>query len=91
MYTRALRGYELALGYEPVLRYLPALNAIENIGHLYSKQGKSINAKAKYSIALSRLQRVLGPTNTRFIQLITKIQALAVDGRCLSRPRQQAV
>ena len=62
MYERALRGYE-TVGSVRVQQYLPALNALENMGDLYSKQAESAKARAVYTWALSGLNNVLGQSS----------------------------
>ncbi|ORY15006.1 Tetratricopeptide repeat-domain-containing protein [Clohesyomyces aquaticus] len=57
MYSRALQGYEEALGPKHTL----TLVTVNNLGLLYANQGKLAEAEAMYSRALQGYEEALGP------------------------------
>jgi len=54
MYTRALQGYEHALGLELLPSYLLALNTIFAFGDLFLQTSRKDLAKVMYNRALAR-------------------------------------
>ncbi|KAH8757094.1 Tetratricopeptide repeat-domain-containing protein [Hyaloscypha finlandica] len=57
MYTRALQGYEEALG----PKHTSTLRTVNNLGNLYKDQGKLAEAEAIYTRALQGYEHALGP------------------------------
>ena len=57
MYSRALQGYEEALG----PKHTSTLNTVNNLGFLYADQGKLAEAEAMYSRALQGYDEALAP------------------------------
>ena len=57
MYSRALQGYEEALG----SKHTSTLSSVTNLGNLYADQGKLAEAEAMYSRALQSYEEALGP------------------------------
>ena len=57
MYIRALQGYEEALG----PKHTSTLDTVNNLGILYTDQGKLAEAEAMYTRALEGYVEVLGP------------------------------
>jgi uncharacterized protein (DUF2164 family) len=57
MYSRALQGYEEALG----PKHTSTLSTVNNLGNLYKDQGKLAEAEAMYSRALQGYEEALGP------------------------------
>ena len=60
MCQRALEGYEKALGPDIAASYIPALNTVYNLGHLFASQGDKGRARAMYLRALAGYQNVFG-------------------------------
>ena len=58
MYERALRGYENVLG----PNHTSTLDIVNNLGLLYSDQGKLKGAEAMYQRALAGTEKTLGVT-----------------------------
>ncbi|KAL5371064.1 hypothetical protein DPSP01_014515 [Paraphaeosphaeria sporulosa] len=56
MYSRALQGYEEALG----PKHTSTLSTVNNLGNLYKNQGKLAEAEAMYSRALQGKEEALG-------------------------------
>jgi hypothetical protein len=77
MYERALRGYEVALGKKGVRQYMPALNTLENMGHLYATRVETTKAHAMYARALSGLSSMLGQSSERCIDLAPDVRLWA--------------
>ena len=78
MYTRALQGYEEALGPEGPLSYLPALITMFNFGDLSSRTGQKDVAKNMYTRALSGYRIVQGPSSKWCRELEGRLQELRV-------------
>ena len=78
MYTRALQGYEHALGPELLRSYIPALNTMFAFGDLCSRTGRKDKAKGMYTRALSGYTTVQGPSSKSCRQLEDRLQALQV-------------
>jgi hypothetical protein len=78
MYTRALQGYEEALGPQFVLSYLPVLNTTFAFGNLLSQTAREMMAKGMYTRALSGYTTVQGPSSKWCRQLEDRLQALQV-------------
>jgi tetratricopeptide (TPR) repeat protein len=57
MYTRALQGWEEALGPD----HTSTLSTVNNLGNLYKDQGKLAGAEAMYIRALQGYEEALGP------------------------------
>jgi tetratricopeptide (TPR) repeat protein len=57
MYTRALQGYEEALG----PKHISTLHTVNNLGLLYANQNKLAQAEAMYDRALQGYEHALGP------------------------------
>ncbi|KAF1973246.1 hypothetical protein BU23DRAFT_641225, partial [Bimuria novae-zelandiae CBS 107.79] len=57
MYSRALQGFEEALG----PKHTSTLSAVSNLGSLYADQGKLAEAEAMYSRMLQGYEEALGP------------------------------
>ena len=60
MYTRALEGYENALGKDAVVTYVPFLNAVTNLGLLNADIGQAARAEELYTVALTGVRKVFG-------------------------------
>ncbi len=56
---RALRGYEKAWG----LEHISTLDTVNNLGNLYSNQGKLVEAEKMYQRALEGYERLRVPTH----------------------------
>ncbi|KAF1959942.1 HET-domain-containing protein, partial [Byssothecium circinans] len=78
MYSRALQGYEEALGPELLPSYLPALNTMFSFGDLLSQTGREDKAKIMYSWALAGFTAVQGSSSKWCKQLTDRLQALQV-------------
>ena len=78
MYTRALQGYEKALGTDNVITYVPALNTIWGFGSLFERQANIVKARTMYSKALLGYEQVYGPEHTKSETLRNKLCALSV-------------
>ena len=61
MYQRALAGYEKALGPD----HTSTLDTVNNLGILYSDQGKLKEAEEMYQRALAGKEKALGPDHDR--------------------------
>jgi Tfp pilus assembly protein PilF len=61
MYQRALAGKEKALGPD----HLSTLNTVNNLGLLYSHQGKPKEAEEIYQRALTGKEKALGPDHSK--------------------------
>jgi tetratricopeptide (TPR) repeat protein len=57
MYTRALQGWEEALG----PKHTSTLDTVGNLGNLYADQGKLAEAEAMYTRALQGYKDAIGP------------------------------
>jgi tetratricopeptide (TPR) repeat protein len=62
MYQRALEGKEKALGRE----HTSTLDTVNNLGNLYSDQGKLDEAEKMYQQALEGYEKALGLENAVF-------------------------
>jgi len=78
MYTRALQGYEEALGPQLMPSYLLALNTMFVFGDLLSQTGRTDVAKRMYARALSGYATVQGPSSKWCKQLVERLEALQV-------------
>jgi tetratricopeptide (TPR) repeat protein len=72
MFERALEGYENSLCNIRIQQYLPALDALENIGNLHAMQGEHCKAYAAFSGAFLALEGHLGKSSDRCKQLLCK-------------------
>jgi hypothetical protein len=63
MYSRALQGYEEALGPQLLLSYLPALNTMFAFGDLFSQTDRKDLAKVMYRRAFFGYTSVQGPSS----------------------------
>jgi tetratricopeptide (TPR) repeat protein len=59
MSRRALEGYEKALGRD----HTSTLDTVNNLGNLYTNQGRLPEAESMYQRALSGFQTALGPSH----------------------------
>ncbi|KAF2110980.1 hypothetical protein BDV96DRAFT_552710 [Lophiotrema nucula] len=78
MYSRALQGYEEALGPELLPTYLPALNTMFSFGDLLSRTGREDKAKTMFTQALAGYTAVQGPDSKWCKWLEGRLQALQV-------------
>lgn len=76
MYTRALQGYEDALGFQIMSSYIPALNTMLVFGDLLSQTGRKDMAKGMYVRALSGYIVVQGPSSKWCKRLEDRLEAL---------------
>ncbi|KAK1656358.1 hypothetical protein BDP81DRAFT_364381 [Colletotrichum phormii] len=76
MYQRALQGYEKALGADAIKTYIPALNALQNLGSLFEMLGENSKAISYYSKAQNGFLSVRGSQNERCTYLSEKIGSL---------------
>jgi tetratricopeptide (TPR) repeat protein len=72
MYQRALQGFEKTLG----LDHTSTLDTVNNLGNLYSDQGKLVEAEQMYQRALQGYEKALGPDHTSTIDSIHYIARL---------------
>ncbi|KAF2175942.1 hypothetical protein K469DRAFT_683324 [Zopfia rhizophila CBS 207.26] len=75
MYSRALQGYEEALG----PKHTSTLDTVNNLGLLYADQGKLAEAEAMYSRALQGYEEALGPKHTSTLQTVNNLGNLYAD------------
>ncbi|KAI9890869.1 MAG: hypothetical protein M1814_003508 [Vezdaea aestivalis] len=69
MFTRALAGFEKALGQD----HTSTLNTVNNLGNLYQKQGRLAEAEAKYTRALAGFEKALGPNHTSTLNTVNNL------------------
>jgi tetratricopeptide (TPR) repeat protein len=69
MYTRALQGYEEALG----PKHTSTLDTVNNLGLLYADQGKLAEAEAMYTRALQGREEALGPKHTSILATLCSL------------------
>jgi tetratricopeptide (TPR) repeat protein len=84
MYSRALQGYEEALGPKLLLSYLPALNTMTNFGDLFSTIGQVDTAKTMYTRALEGYTTIREPSSKLCKQLrdrLETLQAMSLDSK----------
>ncbi|KAK1636654.1 hypothetical protein BDP81DRAFT_449649 [Colletotrichum phormii] len=74
IYERALQGYEKALGADAIKTYIPALNALQNLGSLFEMLGENSKAMSYYLKAQNGFLSVLGSQNERYTHLSEKIR-----------------
>jgi hypothetical protein len=87
MYSRALQGYEEALGPQLLPSYLPALNTMFCFGDLYARTSRKDEACIMYNHALAGYTAVQGPSSKWCKQLrdrLKKLQAASLE------PKDQA-
>ena len=75
MYLWALQEYERAWGAEHTL----TLEAVNNLGGLYAKQGKMAEAEAMYLRALEGKEKVLGVEHTSTLGTVNNLGLLLAD------------
>jgi tetratricopeptide (TPR) repeat protein len=75
MYGRALVGSEKALGPE----HTSTLMTVNNLGILYSDQGKLAEAEQMYGRALAGYEKALGPEHTSTLVTVNNLGALYGD------------
>ncbi|KAF1964751.1 HET-domain-containing protein [Bimuria novae-zelandiae CBS 107.79] len=75
MHSRALQGYEEALG----PKHTSTLDTVNNLGALYADQGKLAEAEAMYSRALQGYEEALGPKHTSTLDTVNNLGALYTD------------
>ncbi|KAK7177537.1 NB-ARC and TPR domain protein, partial [Paraphaeosphaeria sporulosa] len=76
MYSRALQGYEEALGPQLLQSYLPALNTMFNFGDLLSRTGRADMAKTMYTRALDGYTTIQRPSSKWCKQLRDRLETL---------------
>ncbi|KAL5371686.1 hypothetical protein DPSP01_014087 [Paraphaeosphaeria sporulosa] len=69
MYSRALQGYEEALG----PKHTSTLLTVNNLGLLYADQGKLAEAEAMYRRALQGYEEALGPKHTSTLTTVNNL------------------
>ena len=74
MYQRALVGCEKALGTD----HTSTLRTVNNLGNLYSNQGKLKEAEEMYQRALVGYEKALGPDHGRTQQVMQSLNALSI-------------
>ncbi|KAF6803118.1 NB-ARC and TPR domain protein [Colletotrichum sojae] len=84
MYQRALQGYEKALHPDTLRTYVPALNALENLGRLFEQLGATDRAHEHYDHARTGIADVFGSESERYTHLSDQIHKLQL-------PRQESV
>jgi tetratricopeptide (TPR) repeat protein len=72
MYYQALAGYEKALG----PGHTSTLNTVNNLGLLYSNQGKLAEAEQMYLRALAGYEKALGPGHTSTFNTVNNLGLL---------------
>ena len=72
MLTRALQGYEEALG----PKHISTLSAVWRLGILYADQGKLAEAEVIYTQALQGYKEALGPKHTSTLQIVGNLGIL---------------
>ena len=77
MYMRALQGKEEALGVELVKTYIPALDAMGNLGDLYSET-RPDESQAMYAKALSGYTIVRGESSEICLDIERRLDALDI-------------
>ena len=87
MYTRALQGYEEALGPKLVSSYIPALNTMANLGNVYSMTSEKDMAKTVYTRALSGFATVQGPLSDKCRDLARRLEVLDLAPAELKIPK----
>src|SRR5260221_232550 len=75
MYSRALAGYEKALGHE----HTSTLNTVNNLGLLYADQGRLEDAEMMYNRALAGYEKVLGHVHTSTLDTVNNLGLLYAD------------
>ena len=84
MYMRALEGSEKAIGPENILTFMPALNTMFNLAHLFDRQDKVRDARTLYLKALSGFQKVVGDDHSMCQALRNNLAALGKKGDKIS-------
>jgi hypothetical protein len=69
MYQKAPEGKETVLG--PM--HLSTLHEVHNLGTVYNKQGKLIEAEAMYRRALKGYEESLGPEHTSTLNTVNDL------------------
>jgi Tfp pilus assembly protein PilF len=72
MFQRALSGREKTLGPD----HTSTLDIVNNLGLLYSDQGKLDEAEQMFIQALARKEKVLGPDHTSTLNTINNLRLL---------------
>ena len=72
MYMRALKGYEKAWGAE----HTSTLNTVNNLGVLYSNQGKMAEAEAMYVRALEGFKKIFDADHPRVLLVKSNLSLL---------------
>jgi tetratricopeptide (TPR) repeat protein len=80
MYQRALAGKERALGPD----HTSTLTTVNNLGLLYSDQGRLNEAKEMYQRALTGYEKALGPDHRKTMQVMECLKGV-VYCSCLIR------
>ena len=81
MYKRALEGYEKALGRD----HTSTLITVNDLGNLYSNQGKLAEAEAMYQRALEGYEKALGRDHTSTLSTVGNLGVLYMDQGKLAR------
>jgi tetratricopeptide (TPR) repeat protein len=78
MYRRALDGYEMTYGPE----HIETLDAVNNLGLLYTEQGRLKNAEQMLQRALDGYEKTYGPEHAKTLHIVNNIGILyANQGR----------
>jgi tetratricopeptide (TPR) repeat protein len=72
MYLRALKGYEEAWG----PKHTSTLDTVNNLGILYSDQGKMKEAEEMYLRALKGYEEAWGPKHTSTLVTVNNLTGL---------------
>ena len=72
IYMRALKGYEKAWGAE----HTSTLNTVNNLGVLYSNQGKMAEAEAMYVRALEGFKKIFDADHPRVLLVKSNLSLL---------------
>lgn len=79
MFEQVLRGYDIALCKNHNHQYLPAFDALGNVGNLYVMQGEHSKACLAFLKTLIGLQGYLDHSSDRCLQLIHKTANLSLQ------------
>lgn len=74
MYQRALAGKEQALG----LDHTSTLGTVNNLGRLYSDQGKLKEAREMYQRARVGYEKILDPDHSKILRLRERLTKLSI-------------
>ena len=74
MYQRALDGYEKTGGAE----YISTLDTVNNLGLLYSDQGKMTEAEEMYMRALEGFKKIYNADHPRVLSVTSNLSLLTI-------------